>query len=463
MGLLTERLMGGGDAFLSKGFDNWKKALESFAQHEKSSVHREAVLKKNLMSMPGIDTQLNSQTMKQQCANREMLLKQLSALTYLLRQGIAIRGHEEKEGNLMQLLYLRSEDCPNLKRYIETNKYLSHDILHEQTALMGKHVLSGILSEIREASVYSLLADKASDVSMKEQLCICIRWVDDSFSIHEAPIELINVPRTDSNMLTMLIKDSLIRMSLPITECRGQAYDGAANMLGHVRGVAAQIQTEEPSAIYVHCFAHCINLVLQTVARQVVAVRDALDLVMGLAQLIRFSPKRAYFQSIQLQVAPGSPTLKPLCPTRWTVRTASITAVLSNYEALCTALAEIHQGGRDEYAAKAGGFLSQMEKFCVFFGLKLSHLIFSAGEQLSLSVQGKDTTIQEAVIASKLACSYLERQRTDEAFESFFQQVSENSKEFTAEPMLPYYRKRPRRTDDGVPAHRFETPKAYFR
>ena len=28
-----------------------------------------------------------------------------------------------------------------------------------------------------------------------EQLCVSIRWVDDTFNIHEDPIELINVPK----------------------------------------------------------------------------------------------------------------------------------------------------------------------------------------------------------------------------------------------------------------------------
>ena len=33
----------------------------------------------------------------------------------------------------------------------------------------------------------------------------------------------------------------------------------------------------------------------------------------------------------------------------------------------------------------------------------------------------------------------------------------------TSEPSLPRYARRPRRLDDGEPAHQFETPKAYFR
>ena len=99
-------------------------------------------------------------------------------------------------------------------------------------------------------------------------------------------MELINVPKTDSNTLTTLIKDCLVRFALPLVQCRGQAYDIASNMSGHINGVAVQIQKEEPSALYVHCFSTLYYLCLQTVERSVPTIRDALNHVMGLSQLI---------------------------------------------------------------------------------------------------------------------------------------------------------------------------------
>ena len=44
-----------------------------------------------------------------------------------------------------------------------------------------------------------------------------------------------------------------------------------------------------------------------------------------------------------------------------------------------------------------------MEKFSTFFGLKLSHLIFAATEQLAITLQNQDITLQEAIMASTLA------------------------------------------------------------
>ncbi len=70
------------------------------------------------------------------------------------------------------------------------------------------------------------------------------------------------------------------------------------------------------------------------------------------------------------------------------------------------------------YGLKAAGLLSALEKLSTLFGLKLGYLIFGASETLSL--QGKDTTLQEAISAVNLAKAFYRRQRTDEAFCHFY-------------------------------------------
>lgn len=96
---------------------------------------------------------------------------------------------------------------------------------------------------------------------------------------------------------------------------------------------------------------------------------------MELSQLIHFSPKRSsLFEALQTQVSPGAPTLKPLCPTRWTVHTKAIEAVLTNYGLLQEAL-EVIQQGKDEYALKAIGFLNSMDKYILWTEAFLSYLL----------------------------------------------------------------------------------------
>ena len=390
-------------------------------------------------------------------------MEQLRSLKFLVRQGLAIRGHDDKEGNLFQLVKLQSADDDELKKWLEDRNYLSPQIVNEQV-MMGDHLLRGLLGEIRSAPWFAVLADEATDVSIDEQLCVTIRWVNNDYEISEDPIGLIEVPKTDAATLTSALKDVLVRCVLPVSSCRGQAYDGAANMSGCLQGVATRIKSEEPAALHVHCLAHCLNLCLQDSARICVLVRDTLVLVMEVVKLIQYSPKRSnLFDSLKLQMSPHTSGLRPLCPTRWTVRSSAIAAILDNYSPLCATLEEVSESGYDEFAVKASGFNRQLQLFNTFFGLKMCQLIFTPAEQLSRTLQGRDTTIQEARQAASVTESYLRKQRTDDNFDKFFDYVVLQSSNVTEEPTLPRKRKVPRRIDDGSTAYHHLTPRDFYR
>lgn len=126
-------------------------------------------------------------------------------------------------------------------------------------------------------------------------------------------------------------------------------------------------------------------------------------------------------------------------------------------------LEEVNSSGRDEYALKAGGFLQQMEKFSTFLGLKLGYLLFSVTEQLSRTLQGKDTTMQEAREAALVSEKYLRKLRNDEEYSKFYEQVLQLSQGLIDEPVLPRRRKIPRRVNDGADPHHPPCPKDWYR
>ena len=116
--IYRDYLKKGDDAFIIAGFDNWKKARERFNTHSLSDTHKEAVLKIELSKQESVHGLMNKQAMAEQKARQQMLLKQISSLKYLLRQGLALRGQDDLEGNLLQLLKLRSDDCTDLTTWI---------------------------------------------------------------------------------------------------------------------------------------------------------------------------------------------------------------------------------------------------------------------------------------------------------------------------------------------------------
>ena len=142
----------------------------------------EAKLKWDSSRRPSIVQQLSSEFAKQPESRRNGLLYQLAGIKFLARQGIALRGHVEKEGNLYQLLSVwKNNDAA--KNWIINGKYMSHDIINELVTIMGQIVLNHILSKIKGQNPqwYAIIADEATDVNYTEQLNVSIRYVDDDY------------------------------------------------------------------------------------------------------------------------------------------------------------------------------------------------------------------------------------------------------------------------------------------
>ena len=56
--------------------------------------------------------------------------------------------------------------------------------------------------------------------------------------------------------------------NLDVANLRGQGYDGTSVMAGKVSGVATQILRQQPKAMYYHCKAHNLNLVVSSIVNK---------------------------------------------------------------------------------------------------------------------------------------------------------------------------------------------------
>jgi len=53
-----------------------------------------------------------------------------------------------------------------------------------------------------------------------------------------------------------------------------QSYDGASVMSDHLNGVQAQVQKRYPAAIYTHCMAHRLNLVVLDLCKSIKVINN---------------------------------------------------------------------------------------------------------------------------------------------------------------------------------------------
>jgi len=68
--------------------------------------------------------------------------------------------------------------------------------------------------------------------------------------------------KQDAESLTSAILDFLEQSNIQNIPIVAQSYDGAAVMSGKRAGVQTKLKEYYPGAIYVHCMAHRVNLVV---------------------------------------------------------------------------------------------------------------------------------------------------------------------------------------------------------
>lgn len=80
--------------------------------------------------------------------------------------------------------------------------------------------------------------------------------------------------------------------SLSPSKIRGQCYDRASNMKGEITGLKTLIIKNNPSAYYIHCFVHQLQLTLVVIAKIHSNVKDFFDHVNNILNVVGRSFKR---------------------------------------------------------------------------------------------------------------------------------------------------------------------------
>ena len=274
------------EAFVLREYCSWKDASGDkggLASHESSLVHKRAV--EVIETLPrtkwDIGKQLSSAHAEEKLQNHAYLLKVFQTIQFLARQGLALQGDQnDQESNFIQLMKLRGADDDNIMKHLEqhSDKYTCHRVQNELIKIMALTFLRKLTTEFHSSVYFSLMADEVTDSSNREQVVVCLRRVDEDFEAHEEFMGLYKVDETSADTITTVLSDVLCRMTLSVFNCRGQCYDGASNMSGVRHGVATQFLSEEPRALYNHCYGHALNLAVRDTIKQVKLLRDTLDI-----------------------------------------------------------------------------------------------------------------------------------------------------------------------------------------
>lgn len=211
--------------------------------------------------------------------NRERILPIIKTAIFCGQQGLPLRGHRdsgpvlsskginqtENDGNFRALLRFRLDAGDHILDHLMNSAknatYISPLIQNEIISACNEILLKRMVDRINKAQCFTVLADETTDIACIEQVNIAVRYYWEN-SIREEFLQFIPVAGTTGINLADAILKALVDMGITLEYLRGQGYDGAAAMSGKFSGVQTIIRERYPTAIYVHCAAHSLNLVL---------------------------------------------------------------------------------------------------------------------------------------------------------------------------------------------------------
>ena len=268
-----------GDSFTIDGFTNWKKK-ERFDSHvgKHNSAYNLAWKKcQDLMNQERhIEVAFETHSTQARKEYRMRLTATIDCIRFLLHQGLAFRGNDESsdsvnQGNFLQLLKFLSEHNETINKVVLENApgnskliapQIQHDIVHVASGETTKAIINDLNDEFLSILIY-----ESRDIAVKEQMAILLRYVNLKGCVIERFLGIVHISDTTSLSLKLAMEGLFSKYGLSISSLRGQGYDGASNMRGEFNGLKALILKENPSAYYVHYFAHQLQLALVAVAK----------------------------------------------------------------------------------------------------------------------------------------------------------------------------------------------------
>jgi hypothetical protein len=399
-------------SFVMSPFRNYAKIHDKLKLHLSLHYHirsqeRADLFLKNMQSSDrnSVINQLDCARKQQSLENRQRILPIVKTVIFCGKMGISLRGHKDdgvmdlkralsgREGNLRALLAFRVDSGDkDLKHHLENPTkratYISKTTQNEIIELCGDQILKGIVIKVQKAQFFSIIADETSDSAHQEQLCICVRYISEDNMVTE---EFVGFGSVEDLTAASISQEIMVRMKtigLDLKNCVGQGYDGASAMAGHKGGVQALIRREFPTAVYVHCASHSLNLVL-TGGSKILPLRTMFTTLSDVINFINDSSKRRAMVDTHLL---------SLCETRFTERHDAVLRFCQNFklvhDAICGMITNAQLDSKTR--SRAQSLVSAMENATFVVALASAKKFLSLTSPLSKMLQMVNVDYLEA-------------------------------------------------------------------
>ncbi|ROL52542.1 Zinc finger MYM-type protein 1 [Anabarilius grahami] len=429
----------------SLGYSNWKKAMYKdggFRGHEKSENHVNAMIawnehKKRILTDTSMLNALDKKHQEVVEQNRTYIKTVAEVLLFTATQNISQRGHLEtdastKKGNFLGIMDLIAKHSPLIDKKLKAvgnAKYTSNTIQNEILECLSDMVRESIISEVKENKYFSIIVDETRDLKKKEQLSLVLRYYYNG-AVHESFLDFKQATELDAEGLTQKIIQCLETYGLEYrSNLVGQGYDGASVMSGRHSGVAARIKAKTNHAFYVHCNAHCLNLVLVDSTKSVPESETFFSLLQKLYVYMSGSYVHQKWLSVQKEMYQGAPReLQRLSDTRWACRYQACKNIKDRLPAVLRVLHDIDVENRGERSVEARGLLAQLD--LTFIGtLVIFSKVLGEAKFLADMLQSTSLDLAKAVDLVEAFQDTLQDLRSDSSFDEIWKDTVDTGKQ----------------------------------
>lgn len=148
--------------------------------------------------------------------NKKVIESLLKIIILCGKQGLPLGGHRDdcvdfehgnadsNQGNFIELVHFRAETDEVLGNHLKNAPrnalYTSKAIQNSLIDVVRQRILQDIISEVKQAQYYTIIADEVTDLSNKEQLSLTLRYVMNG-RVKEVFVDFIFVERITGEVL----------------------------------------------------------------------------------------------------------------------------------------------------------------------------------------------------------------------------------------------------------------------
>ena len=224
-----------------------------------------------------------------------------------------------------------------------------------------------------------------------------------------------------------VVCDHIIKVLEPFNihnKLLAQTYDGASVMSSELNGVQAKIRSYAPYALFTHCLAHRLNLVLQHSCSKIRDVNVFFSTLEGIPSFFHKSTKRtAVLNKIVGKRIPSH------SDTRWSSNAKTLSVINSERIKLIDVFDKLLSSNdvSCKTIRQAEFYRNKLSEFDFAFFLNIFQDIFVKTELVFNFLQKKSIDIQMCAKYISSCETYIQNMRTEDTFRSYIAKTKETS------------------------------------